>query len=521
VPASTGRRQNLGGEALAQRLTMAFVQALLALVSRSLGRIVGALFGWAVVALFGATSSAEKIRLSALVGAAAAWPILILGIIWPRAATLVLALVPIPAAIPDWAIRLAWVLLAVLVPVAVGVTLATRSRGTGRLIPGTPGPPPRTPLVESRLKRLLRGLPVTAAIAIAFFIVFVSVPAQRIAAIARRRTDVQVPLVTDARAYEVVAAEIARTLHQHGVPVVACEPPWWLAAPGRILRRLGGPSFHDYVPERLAFFRDRRLDAVLYPTSLLLRGPAQETAWAHGILVEALSDAPAYQTFDADAQDVERQIRSVWKTYQRHPDAHEGSPWLERRLEEIAHDIRALPVTYDEWQIVYRQALQLGRALRGERQLLEQAEPPARTVREEVLMATHLVNGDSTRVQALPTRELLGEIVEKAGLLARKEVELAKTELKADLKSQLGMAKGLGIAGLAGLLGVNLLLVAVVLALAPLVTPWLGALILGGILVVGGGIVAWVSWKRRVSNPLALTRKSLKEDVQWAKEHLA
>jgi hypothetical protein len=61
----------------------------------------------------------------------------------------------------------------------------------------------------------------------------------------------------------------------------------------------------------------------------------------------------------------------------------------------------------------------------------------------------------------------------------------------------------------------------VVIALAPLVTPWLGALILGGLLVVGGGIVAYVSWNRRVSSPLALTRKSLKEDVQWAKEHLA
>jgi membrane protein len=501
---------------------MAIVQAFLALLSRSLGRIVGALFGWAVVALFGTTSSGEKIRLSALVGAAAAWPVLLLGIIWPRAATLVLAFVPIPVAIPDWAVRLAWVVLAALVPFAVGMTLALRSRGTGPVIPGTPGPPPRTPLVESRLTRLLRGLPVTVAVAVAFFIVFVSVPAQRIAAIARRRTDVHVPLVTDARAYGVVAAEIARTLRLHGVAVVSCAPPWWLAAPGRILRLLGGPSFHDYVPERLAFFRDRRLEAVLYPTSLLLRGSAQETAWAHGVLVEALSDAPAYQTFDADAQDVERQIRSVWKAYRRHPDAHEGSAWLEQRLEEIAHDIRVLPVTYDEWQIVYRQALQLGRALRGERQLLEQPEPPDRTVREEVLMATHLTNGDdSMRVQALPTRELLGEIVEKAGLLARKEVELAKTELRADLTSQLGMAKGLGVAGLASLLGVNLLLVAVVIALAPLVTPWLGALILGGLLVVGGGIVAYVSWNRRVSSPLALTRKSLKEDVQWAKEHLA
>ena len=373
--------------------------------------------------------------------------------------------------------------------------------------------------------RLLRGVPITLAIAASFLIVFVSVPAQRAMSIVRRRTDVHVPLVTDASAYHAVADEIAQTLYRHGFAIAAAEPPWWVSAPSRILRRLGGPSFQDYVPERLAYFRGPLLEIALYPTSLLLRGPEQEAAWAQGILVEALSDAPAYQTFDPDAQDIERQIRSVWRAFRRNPTAHGASPWLERRLEEIARDIRALPVPYDEWRIVYRQALQLGRALRGERQLLEGTGPPDGTVpdeyREEAAMAMNPVNGDAARVQTLSTRELLGEITGKAALLARKEIELAKTEIKADLRSQIAMAKGLGIAALAVLLGLNLLLVAAVIALAPYVTPWLGALVLGGALVLVGGIVGYVSWTRRISNPLALTRKTLKEDVQWAKEQLA
>src|SRR5262245_36822149 len=53
---------------------MAILQPLLALLSRSVGRILSALFGWAVVALFGETSRSEKIWLSALVGAAAGAP---------------------------------------------------------------------------------------------------------------------------------------------------------------------------------------------------------------------------------------------------------------------------------------------------------------------------------------------------------------------------------------------------------------------------------------------------------------
>src|SRR5216117_1509450 len=57
--------------------------------------------GWAVVALFGPTSSREKVWLSALVGAAAAWPILVLGVIWPRIAARLLTFASLPSWIPS------------------------------------------------------------------------------------------------------------------------------------------------------------------------------------------------------------------------------------------------------------------------------------------------------------------------------------------------------------------------------------------------------------------------------------
>ena len=129
-----------------------------------------------------------------------------------------------------------------------------------------------------------------------------------------------------------------------------------------------------------------------------------------------------------------------------------------------------------------------------------------------------MTNGN---VRALSTRELIVEITEKVTLLARKEVELAKTEIKADLEAELSTAKGLGVAALGVVLGLNMLLVALVLALATYIPAWLAALLLGGALLLIGGIVGYVSWTRRVTKPLAVTRKTLKEDVQWAKERLA
>jgi hypothetical protein len=504
---------------------MAVIQAVLALVSRSLGKVVAALFGWAVVALFGQTSPREKIWLSILVGGAAAWPILLLGVAWPRVATAVLAFVPLPATVPSWSVRLVWILLAALVPFAVGVAVAARAGSPRSPFPGTMAPADLRieEREESTLLRLARGIPITIAIAVSFFLVFVTVPMQRIASMVRRRLDVHVPLVTDARAYQVVAAEIAATLNRHNFAVAARKPPWWLTAPSRLLLGLGGPSFREYIPERLAYFRGRRLDIVLYPSGLLLRGREQDTAWAHGVVVEALSDAPAYQTFDPRAQDVERQIRNVWRAFQRNPRAHQASRWLQTRFGEIAHDIRELPVSYDEWQIVYRQALQLGRALGCERQLLE-TQPStgneATTQPEEALMVKN-GHGDSIRVHSVPTRDLVSGIVSKATLLARKEVELVKAEIKADLQTHISMVKSLAIAALFAVLGLNVLLVAAVFALAPYVAPWLAALVLGGALVAAGVVLGYVGWARRVVNPLALTRKTLREDLQWAKEHLA
>ena len=95
---------------------MAILQALFALVTKSAGKILNALFGWAVRALFGRTTSGEQIFFSALVGAAVAWPVLLIGALLPKTGALLLAFVPIPHWVPSWTVRVVWLGLAALVP---------------------------------------------------------------------------------------------------------------------------------------------------------------------------------------------------------------------------------------------------------------------------------------------------------------------------------------------------------------------------------------------------------------------
>ena len=83
------------------------------------------------------------------------------------------------------------------------------------------------------------------------------------------------------------------------------------------------------------------------------------------------------------------------------------------------------------------------------------------------------------------------------------------------------MVKLFGAAALLALLALNLLLMAAVLAMAAWLPAWVAALALGGLLLVVAAVLGAVAWSRRVQAPLDLTRKTVKEDLQWAKERLA
>ncbi len=129
-------------------------------------------------------------------------------------------------------------------------------------------------------------------------------------------------------------------------------------------------------------------------------------------------------------------------------------------------------------------------------------------------------DGPPRTARDLSTVELVREITAEVTLLARKEIELARTELKANLKAEVMVVGGLSIAALAALCTINLLLVTAVLGLAMVLPGWGAGLIVSGITLVTTGIIAGLSWHKRVRKPLERTQRTLKDDVQWTKQRL-
>lgn len=117
--------------------------------------------------------------------------------------------------------------------------------------------------------------------------------------------------------------------------------------------------------------------------------------------------------------------------------------------------------------------------------------------------------------------ELISRLTDQSSTLFRQEIELAKTELKSEIRTA-GKAGGLlGSAAVVGFLAALLLSFAVAWALGDLepLNPALGFLIVGVVYALIAGVLAMRgrSTAQEVDPSLPETTRSLKEDAQWAK----
>jgi drug/metabolite transporter (DMT)-like permease len=114
--------------------------------------------------------------------------------------------------------------------------------------------------------------------------------------------------------------------------------------------------------------------------------------------------------------------------------------------------------------------------------------------------------------------ELLAELSRETGVLVRKEVELATTEMSAKLKTA-GVHAGIVAAGGALMhAGLLVLLAAIVIGLVQLgLSAWLATLIVAVAVMIGGYVLVnqGISKMRRTSITPVQTMETLKENVTW------
>ena len=118
--------------------------------------------------------------------------------------------------------------------------------------------------------------------------------------------------------------------------------------------------------------------------------------------------------------------------------------------------------------------------------------------------------------------EILEDIASNLTQMVQAEFRLAKSELKEGAERAAGPGATVGAGVVLAFYGLGILLLAAVYALSLVIAGWLAALIVGGVLAIAAGILiaAGTAKLRRVNLAPDKTIRTLREDLQWAKQQI-
>jgi hypothetical protein len=165
--------------------------------------------------------------------------------------------------------------------------------------------------------------------------------------------------------YDRVVADLERALDDAGLEVDRRPAPVLLALPGRMLGRIAGPGIRSLVPDNLIELIGRDLEVGLYPSDISIAGKKALVARARAAIATRLTATAASMTTTAEAQAVETRLEAL--TAPRTAGARPGTDRPEFRtaaastLKAIDKELAVLSVPHDEWEILYRQRLQVER----------------------------------------------------------------------------------------------------------------------------------------------------------------
>jgi hypothetical protein len=331
---------------------MAILAALVAFGSRFATKILTTALGWASTLLFGRVPADRQILLLGVTFGSVIWVVLLAGFVFPDLGTFLLLLIPPQDFIPEQAIRLLMLIGVLVVPGVVGIlTLALTAKDE------------RSP--RRALEAVARGYPLTILLAVLLIFLAVLAIWRKVASLIRRWSDAHVPLVVKPGAYEQVADDLDRALTDSGFELTPETAPATMSMPAKWLAAVAGRTSSSLVPDRMLRLRGENLDILIYPMDILLSGKADDVTRARAAIASRLTTSAAHLTVTAESQAIEDRLSALAKG--------SGEPDFRPRFDEAAaaefaaidDDLAKIKVSYEEWEVLYRQRLQVERDLRA------------------------------------------------------------------------------------------------------------------------------------------------------------
>ena len=321
---------------------MAILSGLAGILGRFAGRLLNSTLGWATILLFGKVSGRKQTILLVVALASLLEVLLIVGIVFPDVGAFLIAFVPLPSFVDKNVVRLVMLVLALALPIAVGVAGLFMTEASAR--------PKGGAIVTS----VLRGYPLTIVIAATIAFLAVVAIVRKVQSLARRWEDAHVAVIVKPGGYDEVVRGLDRVLRQAGIAVQPRPAAAILSVPPRLLAKVAGGGLGSLVPDRLVTLRAPDLEALVYPSDISIGGPKERVALARAVIASKLTDVPAYLTASAEAEKIEDELKEVRGL----PDGAARA-----RLGAVDQQLLELIVPYEEWETVYRERLQVERDL--------------------------------------------------------------------------------------------------------------------------------------------------------------
>jgi len=319
---------------------MAILAPLFALAGRFLGKLLNMAFGWASTLLFGRVPQSKQLLLSAVSLAAIAWVAALIGVIVPDVGTFLLAFVPRPDWIQEGWLRLVMLALALILPLVVGVA--------GIILMD----PADRPSGLGRIGAVLRGYPYAAVLALVLLTMIVVAPVRKVRSILKGWTDEHIPVLVQPGGYDRVATDIERALDAAGLEIARGRAPVVLELPSRLLAAVGGSNVRRLVPDRLLVLQNRSLEVTLHPSDIAISGKRNDVARARAAIATRVTFTAAYMTTAKESQQVEDVLLAISEG--RAPGG---------AMAAVDDRLSRLTIPHDEWEVLYRQRLQVERDL--------------------------------------------------------------------------------------------------------------------------------------------------------------
>jgi hypothetical protein len=316
------------------------LQAILAALMRSLGRLVNTAFGWASILLFGRVPQNKQIYLSVITFGSVIWLVVVIGTAFPNVGTWLLAFVTLPAWINRAWIRLAMLAGVIVLPFAVGTAalmLEPRRRPRG---------------AAGYAAAIFKGFPYTIGIALTFTMLIVFAPVLKARNIVRRWTDRHIPVIVDSRDYERVVEDVQAALQTGGVATERRAASWMLRVPTAVLTWFAKDQSQVLEPHRLVNLVSPNLEVLLHPSDLVISGRDAEVAHAQAVISEHLTFTDAYLTWSKESNEIEDRLRRIWRTW-RGDGVSPDDAW--REIRRVERDVKSLKLPYEEWEVVFRE----------------------------------------------------------------------------------------------------------------------------------------------------------------------